>query len=439
MRSIIPLRVVVILAVGVSLFAGTNAFAQSAVPLAGANAGYTDAELQELVAPIALYPDVLLAQVMASTAFPDQLDAARAWLGQNPDPAARDRINDQPWDLSVKIVAGFDSVLAMLTDNPDWRDSLAWAVSYQQPELMAAVQAMRRMAQDAGNLTSTPQMQVTEDRQMIVIQSADPQVIYVPQFDPTIVYVRRPPTFVSPVILFAPPVRVGWIPSPVFYNRYSFNWWGGGIYMGVWRPGWSVNIGWGSPWRPPIRPQPLRRPTVIRPPVFRPPGGRPSVGRSPVVVARPPGTRPPPSGGGLRPPASGMGGGRPSVSPSRPSGGRPSVLPTPSTPSRPTVRPAPTPAAPPAVGRPSPSPSRPTPAPAAPLPSVRPTPSPSLSRPTPSPAQPVVQRPASSVTSSRPLSSFGPSGGAGSAVRPGNTFDTRAASDRGASSRSGRR
>src|SRR5208337_9025 len=166
------------------------------------------AQLNALVAPIALYPDALVAQVLAASANPDQVAYADDWLAQNKSltgAALAQAVDQQPWDPSVKALTQFPSVLDNLAHNLSWTSSLGQAFANQQADVMAAVQTMRARAQAAGTLQSNSQITVTTPTaNTIVIQPANPQVVYVPQYNPTVVYG-------APIVVpyyVAPPVPV---------------------------------------------------------------------------------------------------------------------------------------------------------------------------------------------------------------------------------------
>jgi Protein of unknown function (DUF3300) len=149
-------------------------------------------ELQQLVAPIALYPDALVAQILGAATFPDQVAAASGWLQQNKKltgtPLMK-AVDAQPWDPSVKALTQFPSVLDNLAKNLTWTSSLGEAYGTQAADVMSAVQVLRAKAQAAGNLKSGSQITVVQQSpQTIVIQPANPQVVYVPQYNPTVVY-----------------------------------------------------------------------------------------------------------------------------------------------------------------------------------------------------------------------------------------------------------
>lgn len=357
-------------------------------------------DLQQLVAPIALYPDPLIALILPASTVPTDIVLAERYLNNGGD---ADAIDDQNWDDNVKGLARYPEVLQMMSDNLDWTNQLGAAVLYQQADVMAAIQAQRARAQALGNLTSTPQQDVETNNGIIQIYPANPEVIYVPVYNPQVVYVQS-----GPYISFGPAFSVGiWLGGGCDWHYHR-------IYShGYYRPGygWRPGYGSGPVWHPnPGRPKP-------RPP-YRP--GRP--GHLPGV--RPPPTKPRPPGGnrpGIPPlpgnpkPTPGYGGSKPGhgprpnpgSKPSRPS--QPEIKPVPQKPGptkpgtvkpeRPTTRPVPEKPAPrPTPGKPSiqPAPERPTikPAPSRPenskRPETRPAPSrpPQASRPQPKPATP---------------------------------------------------
>jgi hypothetical protein len=149
-------------------------------------------ELQSLVAPIALYPDALVAQILTASTFPDEVAIAEYWMQQNKTltgSAMMQAVDTQSWDASVKALTEFPSVLANLANNLTWTSSLGEAFHNQQAEVMTAIQTLRAQAKAAGNLKSTPQVTVVQQSpQVIVIQPANPQVVYVPQYNPTVIY-----------------------------------------------------------------------------------------------------------------------------------------------------------------------------------------------------------------------------------------------------------
>ena len=158
----------------------------------GQGAPLSGNELQQLVAPIALYPDSLVAQVLGAASFPDQVAFANNWLQQNAYLTGQPlmyAVDDQPWDPSVKAMTQFPSVLENMAKNLSWTSALGEAYTTQGPDVMSAVQVLRAKAHAAGNLTSGSQIKVVQQSpQVIVIQSANPQVVYVPMYNPAVVY-----------------------------------------------------------------------------------------------------------------------------------------------------------------------------------------------------------------------------------------------------------
>jgi uncharacterized membrane protein YgcG len=149
-------------------------------------------QLQALVAPIALYPDSLVAQILAASTFPDQVAVAAYWLQQNKGltgSALMQAVDTQSWDPSVKALTEFPSVLDNMAKNLTWTSSLGEAYHDQQSEVMAAIQTLRAQAQAKGTLTSNSQIKVVQQSpDVIVIQPANPQVVYVPEYNPALVY-----------------------------------------------------------------------------------------------------------------------------------------------------------------------------------------------------------------------------------------------------------
>jgi uncharacterized membrane protein YgcG len=150
------------------------------------------AELQALVAPIALYPDSLVAQVLSASTFPDQVAVADYWLQQNKSltgSALMQAVDKQSWDPSVKALTEFPSVLNDLARNLTWTSSLGEAYHNQQSEVMTAIQTLRAQAKAAGNLKSSSQITVVQQSpQVIVIQPTNPHIVYVPQYNPALIY-----------------------------------------------------------------------------------------------------------------------------------------------------------------------------------------------------------------------------------------------------------
>lgn len=190
-------------------------------------------QLQQLVAPIALYPDSLVAQILAASTFPEQVVEADRWVQAHPDlkgQALGQAVDQMQWDPSVKALAAFPSVLGNMDKNLSWTSSLGDAYYNQQQEVMDAVQVMRQKAEQAGNLKTTSQQAVTTQGSTIIIQPAAPDVVYVPAYNPWVVYG------------YPVPAWPGWYPYPGI-------WFGGpflsfGVGFGI---GWFGGFGWGWP------------------------------------------------------------------------------------------------------------------------------------------------------------------------------------------------
>lgn len=172
-------------------------------------------QLDALTAPIALYPDALLAQVLMAATFPQDVQAAAAWSKANPNvkgDAAVKAVASQPWDPSVQSLVAFPQVLATMDSKPDWVQQIGNAFLAQPNDVMDSVQRLRVQAQKAGNLKSNEQQKVvvqpatsTSTTQTIVIEPANPQVVYVPTYNPTVVYGAWPYPAYPPVYMPPPP------------------------------------------------------------------------------------------------------------------------------------------------------------------------------------------------------------------------------------------
>lgn len=200
-------------------------------------------QLDSLVAPIALYPDPLLAQTLAASTYPLEIIQLQQWLNKNKnlkDKALADAVAKEPWDPSIQALAALPDVVKRLADDIQWTADLGNAFLAQQSDVMDAVQRMRKKAQDKGNLKSTEQQvvetKVIESKSVIVVEQANPQVVYVPSYDPVVVY--GPPLYPYPPIYYPP---AGYYAAGL---AISF---GVGIMMGAfWGGGWGWGCGWGG-------------------------------------------------------------------------------------------------------------------------------------------------------------------------------------------------
>jgi len=173
----------------------------SAVPAQDSRT-FSEEDLDRLLAPVALYPDPLLSQVLMASTYPLEVVQAARWVKRNPGlkGAALDRaLAGEPWDPSVKELAAFPDVIEMMNENLEWTQQLGDAVLAQQAEVMDTVQRLRRRAEAEGNLRTTPQQRVIVEEQVVRIEPADPLIVYVPVYNPTVVY------------------GTWWWPSPPYY------------------------------------------------------------------------------------------------------------------------------------------------------------------------------------------------------------------------------
>jgi uncharacterized membrane protein YgcG len=210
-----------------------------------APARLTPQQLQQLVAPIALFPDALVAQILAASAYPTQIVEAERFVQQNPNLKGKDlgnAVDQQDWDPSVKALCQFPTVLANMDKDLSWTSELGDANVNQQADVMSAIQYMRHQAEQAGNLKSTPQQTVTNQGDDVDIAPADPDVVYVPEYNPYFVYgypVAYWPGFYpwwgigGPYISFGigfgigPFLGFGW-----GWHAWGFDWAHGGLFWG---------------------------------------------------------------------------------------------------------------------------------------------------------------------------------------------------------------
>jgi hypothetical protein len=202
-------------------------------------------QLDSLVAPIALYPDPLLSQVLVASTYPLEIIQLQQWLERNKnlkDEALVNEVSKQPWDPSIQAMAALPEVVKRLADDIQWTTDLGNAFLAQQIDLMDAIQRMRQKAQGTGALKSNEQLRVetkvVQEKTVIVIEQASPEVVYVPVYDP--VYVYGAPVYPYPAIYY-PPYPTGTV---VAATAISF---GVGVVLGAaWSGGWGWGCGWGD-------------------------------------------------------------------------------------------------------------------------------------------------------------------------------------------------
>ncbi len=200
-------------------------------------------QLDSLVAPIALYPDPLLAQTLVAATYPLEMIQLQQWLKKNPglkDKALTDAVAKQPWDPSVQSMAALPEVVTRLADDVQWTTDLGNAFLAQQADVMDAVQRMRKKAVDKGTLTPNEnqkvETQVVGEKTVIVVESANPEVVYVPSYSPTVVY--GPPVY--PYYPY-PPIYYPPYPPGAAFVSFSF-----GVMVGAAWGGYCCGMGWGG-------------------------------------------------------------------------------------------------------------------------------------------------------------------------------------------------
>ncbi|HEY3303206.1 MAG TPA: DUF3300 domain-containing protein [Candidatus Binatia bacterium] len=219
-----PLAVLLALSLLSAPAAGVSPFA--AAPAAAQGYGqpqdrYSRQQLENLLAPVALYPDPLLAQVLVAATFDEDIEEASRFVRRYRDPNA---VDDQPWDVSVKAVAHYPSVIHMMADKIDWTVALGQAYVEQPQDVMDAVQFLRRQAHRAGNLVTTEYHQVIVEREYIEIVPYRPNLIYIPVYEPEIIFFRP-----AAVITFGVAFPIGvWL-------IHDFDWHAHRVYYHGWR------------------------------------------------------------------------------------------------------------------------------------------------------------------------------------------------------------
>jgi Protein of unknown function (DUF3300) len=238
---------VVAILCALALLPGDRMVYAQAAPQQGASSGQDapkipNDQLDSLVAPIALYPDPLLSQVLVASTYPLEIIQLQQWMAQHKDlkgDALTTAVQKEDWDPSIQAMSVLPDAVKQLADNIKWTTDLGNAFLAQQADVMDAVQRMRMKAKNAGNLKSTEQqkveVQTVESKTIVVIQQANPQIVYVPSYNPVVVY--GPPVYPYPPIYYPPP---GYYAAGV---AIAF---GVGIAIGAaYHGGWGYGCGWG--------------------------------------------------------------------------------------------------------------------------------------------------------------------------------------------------
>ena len=203
-------------------------------------------QLDQLVAPIALYPDSLLAEVLMASASPTDIVQAERWLESHKNlkgDQLKTAVAKQDWDDSIKSLVATPGVLKMMSEKLDWTEKLGDAVVAQQPDVMDAIQRLRGRAQANDKLKSTPQQKVTvsqaEGKRVMAIEPTNPDTVYVPYYDPTVVYGEWPyPDY--PPYYWEPPAYIGY---GLLGTGLAF---GAGWALANWGNYWGGDINWGG-------------------------------------------------------------------------------------------------------------------------------------------------------------------------------------------------
>lgn len=202
---------------------------------------FTPEQLEQIVAPIALHPDALLAQILMASTYPLEIVEAYRWLQKNPSlngKALEEALKQTDWDPSVKAICGLREVVKQMNDNLDWTQDLGDAFLGQKAEVMETVQKMRKKALEAGNLKTSEQQKVSQDGQVIIVESTNTEVVYVPTYSPVVVY---GPSWYYPYYYY-PPIYVAPRPGYGFIGFTVGIAWGAAIWGGCnWR-GNDINI-----------------------------------------------------------------------------------------------------------------------------------------------------------------------------------------------------
>ena len=233
-------RIVVALVFALAVASPGAVHAQAPAPAPQASV-YSTAELDRLLAPIALYPDTLVGQILTASTYPLEVIEAYRWVQDKSNAGLKGdqldaALQEKDWDPSVKSLVAFPQVLRMMNDRLDWMQKLGDAFLAQQADVMDSVQRLRRAAEKAGNLKSSPQQVVTAEDQEIVIAPANPESVYVPVYDPTIVYGVWPYPAYPPYYYWPPDFVWG----PAYWPGWW--WWWPPIAIGYYGAYW----GWGQ-------------------------------------------------------------------------------------------------------------------------------------------------------------------------------------------------
>jgi hypothetical protein len=198
--------------------------------------------LNQLLAPIALYPDALVALILPASTVPSDLVLAARFLSSNGDPA---QIANQPWDDSVKSLARYPDIVKWMDQNLEWTTQVGDAFLNQPADVMNTIQELRAQAIAAGTLVDSPQQRIVKEESCIRIVPAEPDVIYVPQYDPEVIYAQPYEPYLGPALSFG----IGFAVGP--WLNYDCDWPSRKVCVGDWNPRWrdDWDPGWKGNWK----------------------------------------------------------------------------------------------------------------------------------------------------------------------------------------------
>lgn len=199
---------------------------------------FSQGQLEQILAPVALYPDEVLAQILIAATYPIEVVQADRWVKQNSGlkgNALTSALEQQPWDPSVKSLVNFPQVLTMMSEKLDWTQNLGDAFLAQQEDVMKSVQVLRNKANASGNLKTTKEQKVIVEKETIIIQPANPQVVYIPTYNPTVVYGTWAYPAYPPAYYYPP----GYVATTAFFSFAA-----GVAVAAAWGYAWG-NCNWG--------------------------------------------------------------------------------------------------------------------------------------------------------------------------------------------------
>jgi len=231
-------QIVALLSAGALALASAPALATDSVPAAAEVHLRSAVQLDELLGPIALFPDPLVALILPAAVNSSDVVLAARFRRNGGNPLD---IDTKPWDQSVRALAHYPEVLDWLDEHLDWVIELGDAFAAQPAEVMSAVQRLRSLARTAGSLTNTAEQKIVEEDGKIIIEPARPEVIYVPTYDPEVVYLQRSYGGYDPLITFGVGFAIG------SWMSYDCDWWDNRVWIGDYYRPWHEHRVWRQP------------------------------------------------------------------------------------------------------------------------------------------------------------------------------------------------